>query len=69
MNVLPCEILNLIKINIEESNNYCVKLFEVYEDKEFVHLVLEYCHGETLRNHLQSITQDDSFDDLPEEDE
>ena len=53
MNVLPCEILNLIKINIEESNNYCVKLFEVYEDKEFVHLVLEYCHGETLRNHLQ----------------
>lgn len=68
MNVLSSEILNLIRLNKEESQNYCVNLLEVYEDIEFVHLILEYCQGGNLKNHLQAYLQEDSFDNLIEED-
>ena len=65
MSILPSEIINLIRINQEESNNYCIRLFEVYEDSEFVHLILEYSHGGNLKHHLQEFIQDDdSFDEL-----
>lgn len=65
MSILPSEIINLLLINKEESNNYSVKLFEVYEDSEFVHLVLEMCKGENLKYHLEAYNeQNDSFDDI-----
>lgn len=69
MNVLPSEILNLIRLNQEESNNYCVKLIEVYEDPEFVHLILEYCQGGSLKQHLDLLRHQDSFDELAHEEQ
>lgn len=34
--------------NCRSQIQHCVKLFDVYEDADSVHLVMEYCEGDTL---------------------
>jgi len=50
--VIPTEILNLIKVNQatkEVNSAKClVHLHEVFEDDEYVHLVMDYCSGGSL---------------------
>ena len=36
---------NEIKIMKELNNDHIVKLYDSFEDKEFLYMVLEYCNG------------------------
>jgi serine/threonine protein kinase len=51
--VMPNEILSLIRINSAPKELYSekclIKLYEVYEEEEYVHLVMDYCEGGSLR--------------------
>jgi serine/threonine protein kinase len=64
--VIPSEILNLIKINQAYSctskPSSIVKLLEVYEEEEYVHLVMEYCPGGALGELFQSDEHDSDQD-------
>lgn len=36
----------MVKMQSSNYDHKCIKLYDVYEDDEFVHLVMEYCkHG------------------------
>lgn len=49
--ILQNEIVHMIKMQNDE-NNKCIKLLDVYEDDEFVHLVMEYCKCGSLQQLL-----------------
>lgn len=63
--ILPNEILNLIKIHQTQKENgdcpSCIRLYEVFEDEEFVHLVMEYCSAGSLNRIIQN--KDEHSDD------
>ena len=81
--ILPNEILNLIKIQqaLKDDESQCeeagplqtyrhciVKLIDVYEDEEYVHLVMENCKGLSLNQTIKRDDEDISNGDSNSED-
>jgi calcium-dependent protein kinase len=60
---VPNEVLSLARIQqvqIDDTSPNCVRLFDVYEDTEFVHLVMENCQGDSLSHILQMQTDEEN---------
>jgi len=68
--VLANEILNLITIQQAHSDDNLplpsVRLYDVYEDSEYVHLVMENCKGGSI---AKIISPEPDSDGCDEEDE
>jgi serine/threonine protein kinase len=58
--IVPNEVLSLTRIHQTQREDshcqHCVRIFDVYEDDEFVHLVLENCRGDPISHVLEMQT-------------
>lgn len=61
---MPSEILSLTRIyqaqKEDTHSRNCVRLYEVYEDDEFVHMVLENCRGNSMSHLIQMQTDEEN---------
>ena len=69
--ILPNEIINLVNVQMAHKEDslphQCVKLYEVFEDSEYVHLVMEYIKGGPISQIVCQIGKDEEEEDEDED--